>query len=228
MRVDLKGKRFGRLVGIKYVQSTKSGKAVWLFSCDCGKEVELVHDNVVSRHTQSCGCFLEQARIGIYEELPRTPHKKPLPKELRKVVAKPLKKVRAAHGLCGTPEYRRESHKKWVAKYPERRLECNRRWAKCNPAKAIANARKRQAELGFRIPQWLTDADWLGINALYLEARRLSEETGIQYHVDHIYPLRGKEVSGLHVLGNLQILTQKDNLQKAAKYPDDVCWANGK
>lgn len=40
------------------------------------------------------------------------------------------------------------------------------------------------------------------------------EETGIPFHVDHILPLKGTEVSGFHVWNNLRVIPARTNLQK--------------
>ena len=64
-------------------------------------------------------------------------------------------------------------------------------------------------------PAW---ADKVAIEAIYIEAERLTRETGVQHEVDHEYPLRGKLVCGLHVAENLRVLTQEANRKKAAKF----------
>jgi hypothetical protein len=72
------------------------------------------------------------------------------------------------------------------------------------------SALRRAAEIQ-QTPAW---ADKEEIKAVYLRAVSLSAATGIPHHVDHIYPLRGRLVSGLHVAGNLQVLTATANLAK--------------
>lgn len=66
-----------------------------------------------------------------------------------------------------------------------------------------------------RTPQW---ADMDAILAVYNQAVRLTNTTGVPHHVDHVIPLRGKFVSGLHVAENLQILRWDDNLAKSNRY----------
>lgn len=62
-----------------------------------------------------------------------------------------------------------------------------------------------------RMPSW---ANKKAIRAFYAEARRLTAETGVLHHVDHKIPLVGREVSGLHVENNLQVLTHQENSRK--------------
>ncbi len=49
-------------------------------------------------------------------------------------------------------------------------------------------------------------------------AKVLEKLTGEKYHVDHVIPLQGKNVSGLHIPANLQILTATANMKKGNKY----------
>ena len=69
-------------------------------------------------------------------------------------------------------------------------------------------------------PKWLTDAQKMEIRLKYRLAIELSRATGERHAVDHIIPLHGETVCGLHVPWNLQVLTQKDNLLKYNKLID--------
>jgi transposase len=107
-------------------------------------------------------------------------------------------------------EYRKNNRDKF-AKYQAKWEDRNRQYK--NEKEARRRARKLSAT-----PAWLTESDLDAMRAIYAEAQRLTNETGILHHVDHIYPLKGRTVCGLHCPLNLQILTATDNLSKGARY----------
>lgn len=94
-----------------------------------------------------------------------------------------------------------------------RRLEKLESMRKTLP-KVLARNKKRQLELTKRTPKWLTKEDFKCIELLYVYANKMRNKYDMEFHVDHIIPLNGKLVSGLHVPWNLRVIPQKDNLSK--------------
>lgn len=91
------------------------------------------------------------------------------------------------------------------------------RWREANPGKVIALIAKRTAAKLRQTPAW---ADLKAVEAIYIEAARLTRERGVQHDVDHIVPLQGRSVRGLHWEGNLQILPHLENLRKSNRLPE--------
>lgn len=89
-----------------------------------------------------------------------------------------------------------------------------KKWAECNKYLIRMYAANRRAVIRDRTPEWLTDAHYEEIKTTYEFAAKITEETGVLHHVDHIVPLCGRTVSGLHVPWNLSVITAKDNLRK--------------
>lgn len=98
---------------------------------------------------------------------------------------------------------------KWVEERRER-LKRGYRFKRRKDTKA-ANQAERDARRIRATPAW---ADVERIKAIYRECRETSERTGIPHHVDHIVPLRGELVCGLHVESNLQVITASENVRK--------------
>ena len=97
----------------------------------------------------------------------------------------------------------------------EKSLEYSRKWSASNLAKKRAATAKRKAFLLKATPKW---ADEILIRRVYSEADFLTKVTGIRYEVDHVIPLQGKRVCGLHVQNNLQVIKLVDNRKKAYKH----------
>lgn len=67
----------------------------------------------------------------------------------------------------------------------------------------------------FATPKW---ADLKKIRQMYKLKKFMQIGNPIRLHIDHIYPLRGEKVCGLHVHYNLQIIPAKQNLIKGNEY----------
>jgi 5-methylcytosine-specific restriction endonuclease McrA len=91
-------------------------------------------------------------------------------------------------------------------------------YKKMYPEKANANKATRRSAKKLRTPKWLTNIDFERIENEYKLASLLTKLTGDSWHVDHIVPLQGKTVSGLHVPYNLQVLRASENCSKQNHY----------
>jgi len=90
-----------------------------------------------------------------------------------------------------------------------------------NPDKTRAKVMRYKAQKLNRTPKWLTKEDFIIIQEYYTKAAKLTDSTGVVHQVDHIIPLKGKLVSGLHVPSNLQVLTLAENKVKSNTYVID-------
>lgn len=111
-------------------------------------------------------------------------------------------------------EKAKASARKWAMENPERRKEIQAKNQKKSLAQRAYAQKKRQTIQSKAMPKWLTEEDINIMKNLYTEA---SSSDG-SLEVDHIIPLQGKLVCGLHVPTNLQLLPSSDNRKKNNKF----------
>ena len=86
-------------------------------------------------------------------------------------------------------------------------------WYNKNPDKVNTKAKVCGKKRKLRVPKWLTKEQIAYMDAVHMEAKAL-RKGGLNVHVDHIIPLCGDNISGLHVPENLEIVPALDNLLK--------------
>lgn len=125
----------------------------------------------------------------------------------------------------------------WYLNNKEYKDAQNRQWRKDNPLKArqlaklyrmvnidrvrwhTANYRAKKLQA---TPLWLNDSQIEEILDFHTSAKMFQLYTGVDYQVDHIVPLQGETVCGLHVPWNLQLLPSFENQSKSNRHWPDM------
>lgn len=113
-------------------------------------------------------------------------------------------------------------NKEWRVNNPEAFKAMQKRTREKNAARVNSANAKRHAEKLKRTPSWLSEDDLWLIKEAYDLANIRTKLFGFSWHVDHIIPLQGKTVSGLHVINNLQVIEGKLNIMKNNKFEGEL------
>jgi hypothetical protein len=131
------------------------------------------------------------------------------------------------------PEKVKEQVKAWVKANPEKikgyMKKASKAWHERNPdyqsnfykahkERYVAARARRRAAQESATPTWLTAIDKAMIQEMYDVSEARYIQTGIKHHVDHIVPINGKGVAGMHVPWNLQVITAHENLSKGWRF----------
>ena len=146
--------------------------------------------HVAERYTSNRGCVLCNTNAGM-----------PTPRKARK------REKNAALRVLNK-DRNKAAHDLWYPKVREKRLQDKKVWRKANAGRVQAYTAMRRAAERTQCPSW---TDQRAILEIYLKCPE-------GFTVDHIVPLRGKAVSGLHVPWNLQYLTFAENRAKGNRH----------
>jgi len=180
------------------LRSVSSGSCI-----ECRRESENLR---VSKNRLSYNARKKRERVGKLPEL-----------------AEKMKVVRATE----LPEQRairlkkaKLAQREWRANNPNHvgSKQAKQRYKKNNPGRVRADTVKRVVSKLHRTPAWLTDDDHWMIRQAYDLAALRTRMFGFAWHVDHVIPLQGKYVSGLHTPVNLQVIPAIANIVKANKF----------
>ncbi len=110
------------------------------------------------------------------------------------------------------------SKKAEYEKNKQKHLDTKKQYRQLNKGKINALVAARKMIVKQRTPFWLSDIDIERIRNEYRLAALLTKLTSEPWHVDHIIPLQGKNVSGLHIPGNLRAMRGVENISKKNRF----------
>lgn len=168
------------------------------------------------RYTANARCVMCNAMNGLKYE---TKNRDKVNALKRKYYAKDKQKQRdrVKKWRKSNPEKVYLQYKNWSKKNPSIKKEIFLRWRDKNKAVVIANNRARDLLKKLRVPSWANLKD---IQKIYRLRDKWNKWSCIEWHVDHIIPLKGETVCGLHVANNLRVIPASQNLQKKNRFDE--------
>ena len=110
------------------------------------------------------------------------------------------------------------NNKRYASNNPEKRRVARAKWRIANPQTINALTRNRRATKINRTPKWVDIEELWLIKEVYALATIRTKVFNFSWHVDHIIPLQGKDVCGLHTINNLQVIPGIENVRKGINY----------
>ena len=143
---------------------------------------------------------------------------KPSCKECRKIERKKSYQKRKASDYQSILDYNLQ----WVKDNPEKNAEHKKRWNQLNVDRCRIICNKRYSYAKQSRPKW---ANNFFVEEAYELAQRRSNLFGTRWEVDHIIPIKGKDICGLHVETNLQVIPRSINASKQNRFTKQYKWS---
>lgn len=111
-----------------------------------------------------------------------------------------------------------DQRKEWLANNKDKTSNHKKTYRTNHSDKVLASNAKRRSSKKFRDAAWDVElTDFVTIESYHLCELR-EKVTGYAWHVDHVIPLQGKLVSGLHVWNNIAVIPAAQNMSKGNRY----------
>ena len=128
------------------------------------------------------------------------------------------KNTKAARRASAANDQVKSTRRASYKKHQEAALAAKKVYRATNKGKINALCAARKKVVKQRTPAWLTSFDKLKIRCMYQLAAMYTRENEEAWHVDHVIPLQGQQISGLHVPSNLRVIRGLENIKKKNRY----------
>lgn len=139
-------------------------------------------------------------------------------------LAEKRRKIDAERHRLSWPEKREAQLARRAESYaadPDRVKQWHKNSYQRNKASFVEKRKRRKLAQINATPKWLTAEQIKQMQAVYIQSEVVTRETGVKHNVDHLYPIKGKTVCGLHVPWNLVVILATENNRKNNRHPED-------